>query len=67
MNELHEPARCMRSCAQNFLRVSLFPPWLGMSSIEVAERDDYSTFFQECKELAFVLQNGRERALILVS
>ena len=38
-----------------------------MVGSDEGDPDEYSTFFSECKELAFILENSNERALVLVS
>ena len=38
-----------------------------MSASAEGDLDDYSAFFAECKELAYVLKHANQRALVLVS
>jgi hypothetical protein len=39
----------------------------GMCASEVGDRDDCSTFYLECKELAYIIKNAHARALVLVN
>jgi len=37
-----------------------------MSGMEVGDADEYSTFFAECKELAYLLKHANQRSLVLI-